>query len=162
MCPDEIAGDGVLLIPVRADRLDAVLAGELDGRAAGRGWPHADTAAGLSFAASGGSSWLVVDEAGTVVGELGTKRPPDPDGRVEIGYGLAGPSRGKGLGYRAVETLVDWLLRLPDVRVVEARVGRANEPSVRLLHRLGFARVGHDSGEDLYELRHPPSGGVAG
>ena len=150
--PAEITGDGVLLVPVAADRVEAVLAGELGGRAAGRGWPHADSAPGLSFAAAGGWSWLVVDADDAVVGEIGTKRAPDAGGRVEIGYGLAGPSRGRGLGTRAVAALVDWLMQHPDVSVVQARVDPANEPSARLLRRLGFVRVGNEGGEDVYDL----------
>ena len=156
MTPEDIAGDGVLLVPVAADRIAAILAGDLDGRVAVPGWPHADTAPALSFAAGTGITWLVVDVDGGVVGEIGTKAAPDAEGRVEIGYGLAGSRRGRGLGTRAVRALVDWLRRQPDVGVIEALVVPANEPSVRLLRRLDFVHVGNDAGEDVYELRPSP------
>jgi RimJ/RimL family protein N-acetyltransferase len=148
--PGVVHGDGLTLVPVRRGDPAKILAGDLGGLTAAPGWPHADTAPGLSFADHGGASWLVVDESGHVVGELGTKGPPGPDGTVEIGYGLAGPSRGRGIGTRAVAALLSWLDEQPDVRMVEAHVRPDNTASVRVLQRLGFEWAGHAAGEDLY------------
>lgn len=157
MLTEEIAGDGVLLVPVAAERVTAMLAGDLDGRVAGRGWPHDDTPHALAFAVEyDGLTWLIVDRDDLVVGELGTKAPPDPSGRVEIGYGLAAPSRGRGLGTRAVTALVSWLRDQPEISVIEARVEPTNTPSVSLLRRQGFVHVGNDRGEDVYELPAVP------
>lgn len=147
-----LIGDGVRLVPVPADTVDEVLRDGLPDHAAGRGWPHADTGPALAFATMGGLTWLVVDADGAIVGEAGTKTPPDDSGAVEIGYGLAGPSRGHGLGTRAVAALLAWLDEQPDVRLVVARVDPANEPSWRLLERLGFQAVeGLMDGERTYE-----------
>ena len=147
----EIAGEGLLLVPVPADRVDAVLAGDLYPFTAGPGWPRDDTEAALSFRAVRGMTWLITVD-GVVVGELGTKGPPDAAGAVEIGYGLAGPSRGRGVGTRAASLLVRWLLARDDVRRVIAHVDPVNEPSIRLLRRLGFTRTGQVGVEDVYEL----------
>jgi RimJ/RimL family protein N-acetyltransferase len=105
------------------------------------GWPHADTAAGLAYADGGAWTWLIVDDDGRVAGECGVKGPPTSDGVVEIGYGLAGPSRGRGLGGRAVAALVAELGHHPGVRRVEAHVVADNLASRRLLERLGFTLV---------------------
>lgn len=157
MRAEQITGDGVLLVPVAAERVEAILAGDLDGRTAGRGWPHDDTPHALAFAVQyDGLTWLLVDADDTVVGELGTKAPPDAAGRVEIGYGLAGPSRGRGLGTRAVTALVDWLRTQPEISVIEARVDPTNTPSVNLLRRQGFVHLSTDRGEDVYELPVQP------
>jgi len=102
------------------------------------GWPHDDTADALRFAAEGGWTWLVVDDAGRVAGECGVKAPPDPAGTVEIGYGLAAPSRGRGLGRRVVAALVDELRRSPGVRRIEAEVHVGNVASRRVLETAGF------------------------
>ena len=154
--PELIRGDAVTLVPVPpgAD-LDAIdqLTG---GRAVGRGWPHTDTAAGLSFLAAGGWTWLIVDESGAVVGECGTKTPPDA-GVVEIGYGLAGPSRGKGLGTRTVRALSDWLLARPAISRIVAFVAEDNLASRRLLERLGYAFDRREAGELVY-IRDRPGG----
>lgn len=144
-----IDGSGVVLVPVAADRVDAVLAGDIAPYVAGPGWPHNDTPAALSFRAVQGMTWLITLD-GIVVGDVGTKGPPDVDGRVEIGYGLAVPSRGQGLGTRAVGVLVDWLLARDDVCLVMAHVNPANVPSARLLLRLGFRQVAKAGDEDVY------------
>jgi GNAT superfamily N-acetyltransferase len=144
-----IRGDGLTLVPVPAgaslDALDELTGG----RAAGRGWPHADTAAGLSFLGSGGWTWLIVDADAQVVGECGTKTPPWA-GTVEIGYGLAAPSRGRGLGGRAVQALTRWLGARPDVERVIAHVAEDNVASRRLLERLDFEIDRVEGGEVIY------------
>jgi len=144
-----IEGADLVLAPVPADGVEAVLAGELGPYAAGRGWPRDDTVAALSFRAGPGMTWLIVVD-GLVVGELGTKGPPNVAGEVEIGYGLAAPSRRRGIGTRAVSVLVEWLLARDDVHAVIAHVDPANTPSVRLLRRLGFEHVGASGPEDVY------------
>jgi len=147
--PELLRGEDVTLVPVPAGAdLDAV-ARLTAGGPDGRGWPHDDTAAGLAFAAAGGWTWLIVDGDGRVVGECGTKSPPQ-DGVVEIGYGLAAPSRGAGLGTRAVRTLLRGLAARPDVATVIARVARANVASAHLLQALGFVATGEEAGETTY------------
>jgi RimJ/RimL family protein N-acetyltransferase len=149
--PADLVGPGVTLVPVRAGQVDEVLAGGLGERSAGRGWPHADTPHALAFVRSGGRTWLVADETGAIVGECGTKAPPDASGTVEIGYSLATASRGRGLGTRAVALLLRVLSTDAHVRVVVAHVAVDNTASRRLLERLGFCQVGTD-GED--EVRY--------
>jgi ribosomal-protein-alanine N-acetyltransferase len=148
----------VTLVPLPAHRTDRALTGDftglsVEGLRAGRGWPHDDTAHALAFTHAGGQTWLVVDDVGAVIGELGTKGPPSPDGRVEIGYGLAAASRGRGLGTAAVRLLVEALRRQPHISVLEADVVLDNLASQRLLERLGFRYVSRDHGELHYELR---------
>lgn len=125
------------LVPVTAAQVAALSSGETNGRPVAPGWPHDDTAAGLSFVHNGGWQFLVVDDDGRIAGECGTKTAPR-GGVVEIGYGLAAPSRGRGLGTAAVSELVDWLVARDDVTVIEAEVHTSNEPSRRLVERLGF------------------------
>jgi RimJ/RimL family protein N-acetyltransferase len=117
---------------------NALLAGDLGGHTAAPGWPHEDTAPGLGFLDSGGLAFVIIDHDDRIVGECGTKAPPTDDGMVEIGYGLAAPSRGQGLGSAAVTALVAWLAEQPEVRAVEAEVHVGNVASSRLLERLGF------------------------
>jgi RimJ/RimL family protein N-acetyltransferase len=123
-------------------RRDALLAGDLGGLTAARGWPHDDTAPGMSFLDTGGRVFLVIDDDGRVAGECGTKTPVRANGSVEIGYGLAAPSRGHGLGTAAVGALVDLLSAQPDIRFIDAEVHVDNEPSWRILRGLGFTETG--------------------
>jgi RimJ/RimL family protein N-acetyltransferase len=86
-----------------------------------------------------------------VIGDLGTHGPVDEAGRVEIGYGLAAPSRGQGYGSEAVLAVTDWLLRQPEVRQVQAHTLTDNMPSRRVLEKAGFRYLGLDEGEALYQ-----------
>jgi RimJ/RimL family protein N-acetyltransferase len=132
----------VRLHPVTdAGSRDALFAGDLGDLEAAPGWPHDDTKAGMSFIDSGGRAFLIIDDDGRIAGECGTKSPPNSDGVVEIGYGLAASSRGKGLGTAAVRALVAELGDDPDVRGIEAEVHIGNDPSLRILESLGFTRI---------------------
>lgn len=131
------------LVPVidRSAR-DSLLSGDLDGFEAAPGWPHEDTEPGMSFLDSGGWLFLVIDDDGRIVGECGTKLAPGPGGIVEIGYGLAPLSRGRGLGRAAVAELVSWLAARPDIDAIEAEVHVGNVASWQILDRLGFRPTG--------------------
>ena len=139
--PDPIRSR-LMLVAVDADTVDALLDGDAGGLDVAPGWPHDDTAAGLAFVRSGGTQFLVLDDAGRIAGECGTKTPMRPDGSVEIGYGLAAPSRGHGLGGRAVAELVEWLEEQPGIRVIVADVHVSNTASRRIVERLGFVPEG--------------------
>lgn len=143
-----------MLVPQTRAASVALLAGEDCGLPLAEGYPHADTFDALRMVVEHGGpddgGWFVVlveDAAdGRVVGDLATFGPPDDDGVVEIGYGLAAPYRGRGIGTEAVGTFVDWLVTQPDVRRVVARVEVGNEASRRLLARIGFALTGQAEG----------------
>jgi RimJ/RimL family protein N-acetyltransferase len=128
------------LRPVRREEAAALVAGEGCGLPAGQGWPHTDTLDGMRLALEHGGSlgWLVVLD-GCVVGDCGIHGGADDDGTVEIGYGLAGPYRGRGLGTELCRALTDWLLADPAVRqVVAATHAAANPASRRVLEKAGF------------------------
>jgi RimJ/RimL family protein N-acetyltransferase len=135
----------VRLEPLDTATVHALLAGDLAGRETAPGWPHDDTGAGLSFVDHGGTAWLVIDDDGRIAGECGTKAPPDADGMVEIGYGLAAGSRGRGLGSAAVAALVERLTSEPGVRRIEAEVHAHNIASQRVIERAGLVTLGTPS-----------------
>jgi RimJ/RimL family protein N-acetyltransferase len=112
-------------------------------------WPHADTLDALRPLAehpehSGPGTFLVLVD-GVVVGDCGWFGPPDAEGEVEIGYGLARSVRGQGLGAETVRTLLDWV-RAQGATRVRAEVLPGNAASLRLLHRLGFVVTGERAG----------------
>jgi RimJ/RimL family protein N-acetyltransferase len=145
------------LEPLTAETARAIVAGDLSGLtaiglAAADGWPHDDTADGLAMAGKAGypPGWLITAD-GAVIGDIGTHGPVDEAGRVEIGYGLAAPSRGQGYGSEVVVAVTDWLLSQPGVRQVRAHTLTSNAPSRRVLEKAGFTYVGLDEGEALYQ-----------
>jgi RimJ/RimL family protein N-acetyltransferase len=104
-------------------------------------------------------AYVIVRRAdGLAIGDVGFHGPPDDDGEVEIGYALVPSARGAGLASEATGLLVEWAHRQPGVRVVTARVNPGNEPSRRLLARLGFAPDGKSGGLERFVLI--PSGGI--
>ena len=140
------------LEPVTAELAHAILAGDLSQLSAAQGWPHEDTADGLAMAVRSGHppGWLIIT-GDKVIGDCGTHGWPDDHGRVEIGYGLAAPYRGQGLGSEAVAAITAWLLSQPDVRQVRACTSAANSASRRVLEKAGYRLTSHDAGELIYE-----------
>jgi RimJ/RimL family protein N-acetyltransferase len=155
----------LVLVPQSRAAARALLAGEDPGLPLAAGYPHADSLDALRMQVEHGGAddggWFVtLASDGRVVGDCGTFGPPDEDGRVEIGYGLAAPSRGQGIGTEAVGALVGWLVTQPDVRLVTASVEVGNDPSRRLLERLGFTLTDGPAGTDRHwhlELKIPKS-----
>lgn len=143
------------LVPLAPELARAVVAGDLSGVDAAPGWPHADTLDALRpLAESGGyGTFLVVEtRTGRVIGDCGWYGPPREDGEVEIGYGLAAPSRGRGSGTQAVGLLVRWVREQPGVRRVVAEVEATNVPSRRVLERSGFVPDTSDGAMVRYVL----------
>jgi ribosomal-protein-alanine N-acetyltransferase len=152
MVGDRIVTPRLVLEPLAPEIAEAVLEGRPDGLVRGPGWPHADTLDGLRMMAGGSEIWLILED-GVVVGDAGTHGPPDADGDVEIGYGLAEPWRGRGLAGEFVAALAEHLLARPGVRRVVAREVLAdNLPSRRALERAGFRLEREENGLTWYAL----------
>ena len=145
-----LVGPRIALVPVPRELATAVVAGgepsvELErlGLRAGPGWPHDDTADALRPLAEHGADgddggWLItLDDQ--VVGDCGWRGGPDASGDVLLGYGLTRAARGRGLGTEAVALLCAWAERQPGVLRLVADVHLDNQPSRRLLRRLGFS-----------------------
>lgn len=97
-----------------------------------------------AFEAPGTWSQLAIRERGSgrLLGDLGVHFLED--GRqVEIGYTLAPESQGAGLATEAVTRLLDYLFRTMDKHRVTASVDPSNEPSIRLLTRVGMRQEAH-------------------
>ena len=143
----QLRTERLVLVPQTREAALALLEGRDCGLPLAEGYPHADSLDGLRMYVEHGGpddgGWFVTLAAdGRVVGDCGTLGWTDEQGRVEIGYGLAAPFRGCGLGTEAVRVLADWVAAQPGVRTVTASVEVGNEASRRLLERLGFLLVG--------------------
>ncbi len=91
--------------------------------------------------------WLIAAD-GEVVGLCSYKAPPDAEGSVEIGYGVAASRRGRGHATRAVAALLVEAAADPKVRVVTARTSVANVASGRVVERNGLVQTGRSWSED--------------
>ena len=77
-----------------------------------------------------------------MIGNAGFKGPPDPDGMVEIGYGIVPSYQGQGYATEAAEALVAYAFGSRRVRVVRAHTLPRDSPSTHVLKNCGFTRVG--------------------
>jgi RimJ/RimL family protein N-acetyltransferase len=79
--------------------------------------------------------------SGAVIGSCGFKGPPDPDGMVEIAYGIDPRYRGRGYAKEAAQALIDFA-HDAGARVIRAHTLRENAASIRVLAACGFERIG--------------------
>ncbi|MFS8087341.1 MAG: GNAT family N-acetyltransferase, partial [Acidobacteriota bacterium] len=76
-----------------------------------------------------------------IVGSCGFKDSPS-NGRVEIGYGVATSCRGQGIATAAVRELLCLASASGHATEVLAEVSPENTPSIRVVRRLGFKKIG--------------------
>jgi [ribosomal protein S5]-alanine N-acetyltransferase len=90
------------------------------------------------------------------VGHIGFHRPPDGEGRVEVGYTVFPAHRRQGLATEACRALFAWAGSEHGVTRFRAAVFPANEPSLAVVRKLGFRRTGErddiDGGELVFDL----------
>ena len=88
-----------------------------------------------------------------MVGYVNFHAPPGPRAFVEIGYRIFPDDRRRGYAEEAARGLLDWASRQPGVRRFRASVRPTNEPSLRLIEKLGFQQVSSQwDDEDGVEL----------
>ncbi len=142
------------LDPITGDVAGSIAAGNVAGLRPAEGWPHEHTKDGVRLAIEGGhpAGWLVRLD-GRVIGDCGIRANVDSAGCVEIGYGLASPYRGQGLGTEVAAAISGWLLTQPGVLAVRATTLPSNAASRRVLEKAGFTLLGVDEQETVYERR---------
>jgi ribosomal-protein-alanine N-acetyltransferase len=105
---------------------------------------------------------IVLRETRELIGHVGFHGPPGLNSRraadaVEVGYTIFPEHRSRGYANEAVVGLLDWA-RAQGIHRFVASVGPENEPSLKLVRRLGFVEVGRhwddEDGEELeFELK---------
>ncbi len=89
---------------------------------------------------------------GRAIGGVGFHGPPDSDGVVEIGYGIAEPHRGHDCATEAVIAHCGLAIERGALAVI-AKTDPANIASHRVLEKAGFVADRAVSDEALPELR---------
>ncbi len=80
-------------------------------------------------------------ETGQLVGDIGVCLS-DNLMQAELGFTIAAPFQGRGLGTEAVTTMLDHLFTQRKLHRVAAECDARNTASARLLERVGFTREG--------------------
>jgi ribosomal-protein-alanine N-acetyltransferase len=85
------------------------------------------------------TNWLIISLLDRmVVGGCAFHGPANPDGEVEVGYGLAPAFRGKGYMTEAIECLINWAFTQDNIAAITAETDKDNLPSQHVLNRLGL------------------------
>lgn len=102
----------------------------------------------------GWGGWIFVLRHGEIaVGDGGFHGPAEPDGTVEIGYGMAPEWQGHGLATEGARILVEWAFSHPWVtRLVAREVLADNFASHRVLIKCGFRETGRTPDTSDWEL----------
>ncbi len=166
---DPIATERLELVWLSPELIAAILDGQGDELpfTAPDDWPDDHDRRFLAFRLRqtgddpGRAPWLVraivLPESREMVGHIGFHGPPGINARrepeaVEVGYTVFPEHRRQGYATEAVRALLAWAREQGVDRFI-ASVAPANEPSLRLVRRLGFAEVGsHWDDEDGEEL----------
>lgn len=148
------------LIPITMDDAPAVVAAVELSRDALRRWMpwYSDAydlerardwiAQSLAAADAGhGIQFAVVDDEQGFAGVIGFEDLDDQTGRAMIGYWLATPSAGRGIGRDAIAQALGWARARAGYRVIWAVVADANAASRRVLE-INHFRVVHTRGID--------------
>jgi [ribosomal protein S5]-alanine N-acetyltransferase len=95
-----------------------------------------------------------------VIGNAGFHGPPDPHGRVEIGYEVLPSYQRRGYASEAARALMNWAHSTGGASVCIAGIAPDNLGSLALAESLGFVRVGTridaDHGRELVFERPLP------
>jgi len=90
-----------------------------------------------------GRAIVLTEDDGTtrIIGSCGFHSPPEPDGRVEIGYRVEPPWRRQGVATECVHALFDWA-HDRGVDRFRASVSPGNVASLAIITGLGFRQTG--------------------
>ena len=103
-----------------------------------------------SAAAGSGFHFAIVDTA-DVIGVISLEDVGS--GRAMLGYWMASPVTGRGLGRQAIAQALTWARRRRNIRTVWALVADANVASRRVLEINGFHRVGSRGTDERGDLQ---------
>ena len=79
---------------------------------------------------------------GVTIGGCAFKGPPDPEGVVEIAYGVDPVHQGHGYATEASQALIAFAFNSGLVRIIRAHTKPGNVASERVLAKCGFERIG--------------------
>lgn len=91
----------------------------------------------------GWAGFAIVDQKGSVIGDIGVEFDGPGPRQAEIGFALDPDARGRGLATEAVGRMVEHLLGQVGLHRLAARTDIRNLPTQRRLKRLRFRQEAH-------------------
>jgi [ribosomal protein S5]-alanine N-acetyltransferase len=111
-------------------------------------WPGPDFKEALPFLYEGrkqkksNQEWdalIILKDQKVLIGDIGYKGGPDPAGTVDLGYSIVLAFRNRGLATEIVRHAVNWAR---EVKRIIAECMKITCPSMRVLEKIGFTRIG--------------------
>lgn len=101
--------------------------------------------------------WIVEKNSSQVVGAISFHSPPDSEGRIEVGLGIAKEKQNLGYAKEALVAMWSWALEMPGVKIFRYTVSQENAPSISVINFFDFDHIGvqideEDGPEDIYEM----------
>jgi len=88
-----------------------------------------------------------------IIGSAGFHDFPDDNGMIEIGFGIVPEMRNQGLGKELLIGMWQMICKRTDVKILRYTVAPDNEPSIHIINKMGFTKVGEQiDPEDGLEL----------
>ena len=98
---------------------------------------------------------VLLRDEDVVIGDIGFHAPPDDLGEVSVGFGIVPAARRRGYAVEALRGLLDWALRQPEVRTVQADTDLVNLASQRVLLSAGMRLASDEGDRKVYEIHTP-------
>lgn len=93
-----------------------------------------------------------------IVGSAGFHDFPDKNGIIEIGFGIVPQMQNKGYGLELLIGMWKMICKRNDVKILRYSVSPENKPSVHIINKLGFKKIGEQiDPEDGLELIYEKS-----
>ena len=93
-----------------------------------------------------------------IIGYAGFHDFPDSRGMIEIGFGIVPEMQNKGYGTELLQGMWNAICDKPEVKILRYTVSPDNAPSLHIIEKLGFERVGEQiDPEDGLELIYEQS-----
>jgi [ribosomal protein S5]-alanine N-acetyltransferase len=90
--------------------------------------------------------WVMLAGSSPVlIGAVSPKGPPDPEGTVEVSYGIVHSHQGHGYATEATQALMNWLRKNPQVTRIIAETFPTMGASIAVMEKCGMAFLGEGS-----------------
>ncbi len=101
--------------------------------------------------------WIVLKSTNEIIGSSSFHGGPNENGMIEIGLGIDPKFHNQGFGFEALTAMWGWVCAQEGVKILRYTVSITNLPSVALIKKFGFTRIGQqldeiDGPEEIYEM----------